>query len=130
MNIDLTFTLSAAEDRPPPLSTQARVVHAVVIPSDNTSPVKMHWRCTCGGGGQNYPGEQTRCAYCRWPVTIPTEPLDAPPADEAASGGELTFVRDENIECALPPRTRRFLVARWPDGLTKVREVFLNQAEQ
>jgi hypothetical protein len=60
----------------------AHVVHAVAFAPDNTSPVKMHWRCSCRGGGQNYPGERTRCAYCRWPVTIPTEPMGIEPPEE------------------------------------------------
>lgn len=75
---------------------------------------------------------------------VPAEPSDAdpqcflldPPAlsegedREAADGGELTFMRDESMSYELPPRTRRFLVSRWPDGLTKVREVPIGEAEQ
>ncbi|MFI7448093.1 hypothetical protein ACIBQX_11395 [Nonomuraea sp. NPDC049714] len=59
---------------------------------------------------------------------------DAPTADELATGGhlpgELVFTRDDSVSCELPSRTRRFLVARWPDGLTKVREVFMSEAER
>lgn len=62
-----------------------------------------------------------------------TEPqcvlLDPPARATTADGDELTFVRDENMPCELPPQTRRFLVARWPGGLTKVREVFPGEAE-
>jgi hypothetical protein len=55
-------------------------------------------------------------------------PPDPRPVAETASRGELTFVRDESVSCELPPQTRRFLVARWPDGLTKVREVRVGEA--
>jgi hypothetical protein len=59
---------------------------------------------------------------------------DAPTADEFAAGGhlsgELVFTRDDSVSCELPPRTRRFLVARWPDGLTKVQEVPVDEEPQ
>ena len=56
--------------------------------------------------------------------------LSLAPACESAAGryfrpDDLIFVQDESMSCELPPQTRRFLVARWPDGLTKVREVSL-----
>lgn len=75
---------------------------------------------------------------------VPGEPSEAdpqcflpdPPAlsegedREVADGGELTFARDDSMSCELPPQTRRFLVARWPDGLTKIREVSLIEDER
>jgi hypothetical protein len=69
-------------------------------------------------------------------VTFVINPLnaDAPTADELATGGhlpgDLIFTRDDSVSCELPPQTRRFLVARWPDGLTKVQEVFMGEADQ
>jgi hypothetical protein len=82
----------------------AHVVYAYGVQACDGMPMKMHWRCSCGGGGQNYPGEKTRCAYCRWPVVIPEEPVDLTGRDDPpvkALLGALTHPRlflsgDEN----------------------------------
>ncbi|TYB69724.1 hypothetical protein FXF51_06060 [Nonomuraea sp. PA05] len=56
----------------------ARVVHAVRCAPDSTSPVKMFWRCSCGGDGHDVPGAQLPCPSCGETIRVPETPTDAP----------------------------------------------------
>ncbi|MEU6709990.1 hypothetical protein ABZ897_00810 [Nonomuraea sp. NPDC046802] len=101
----------------------ARVVWAYGIQVYDGTPVKMHWRCSCGGGGQNYPGEKVICPYCREPLTIPEEPVDLTGETETqpSTAWTLAAYREELHACGFPPSITAELVliaARKPHALT------------
>lgn len=118
----------------------AHVVYAYKVAVDPTSPVRMHWRCSCGGGGEGYPGATTACSYCHQIVTLPDEPMDAGASQqEPATGVEsqpstawkLAAYRSELHACGFSSNDARALVliaARNTPELT-VGPLFVARAE-
>jgi hypothetical protein len=55
-----------------------RIVFAVRLAPDITSPVKMYWRCSCGTDGIDPPGLVVRCSGCRYELIVPDGEVHAP----------------------------------------------------
>lgn len=119
----------------------ARVVYAYGIHAyDSATPVKMHWRCSCGGDGVNIPGDTSVCSGCSETVRIPEEPIDltASSTEPAASAPQptstawkLAAYRSELQACGFSPNDVRTLVLIAARNTTEwtVGPLFLARAE-
>lgn len=111
----------------------ARVVWAYGIQAYDGTPMKMHWRCSCGGDGINIPGDKVRCPSCGQLVTVPEEPVDLTSEAEGqpSTAWMLAAYRNELHACGFSLDETRALVLTAARNMPKlnVGALFLARAE-
>lgn len=118
----------------------ARVVYAYGVVVDSTTPMKMHWRCSCGGDGVDIPADKVRCPSCGQLLNIPEEPVDLRDSSPGLGAGaeqrpstawQLAAYRNELFACGFSLNDVRELVLTAARNATELRvgSLFLTRAE-